>query len=209
MEFKDRLKQAMENKNATAYAIGENTIVSKQNVMGYLKQGIQPSIKFASALAEYLEVDVDWLFNGKKEEVISKNYEQNGSPYYDVDFIGGFDLVVNDQTVNPEYYINLPPYNRPGIVWCNLYGKSMEPYVFSGDRIALKEISVDSVVFGKVYGVITKAKQRTVKWIVRSPKKGCYRLVPENKDPKFGDYQDILISDIFKIFELMGAVRAF
>lgn len=164
-------------------------------------------------LEKFPDVREEWLKLGKepmlKSELASKNYDYKGSPYFNVDFIGGFDLVLEDQTVNPEYYIDLPPYNKPDILWCNLHGKSMEPYIFSGDRIAIKEIPIPDVVYGKVYGIITRAGLRTVKWIVRSPEKGCYRLVPENKDPKFGDYQDIKFEDIFKIFLVMGAVRAF
>ena len=76
----------MENKNATAYAIGEHTIVSKQSVMGYLKQNVLPSIKFASALADYLEVDVDWLLNGRDEkmgegEMLKRSRQEGGSDY--------------------------------------------------------------------------------------------------------------------------------
>lgn len=138
-----------------------------------------------------------------------KNYTHKGAPYYNVDFIGGFDLVLNDQTINPEYYISIEPYNKSGVMWCNLYGKSMEPHIFSGDKIALVERNVNDVIFGKVYGVITHAGLRTVKWVVRSAEKQCYRVVPENKDPKFGDYQDLPIKDIFKIFEILGSVRAF
>jgi transcriptional regulator with XRE-family HTH domain len=162
-------------------------------------------------LVTKLNVNREWLDTGEGEMFVEakKHYGDTGSPYYDVDFVGGFDLVMDDNTVNPEYMIDLPPYNQPGVMWCNLYGKSMEPFIMSGDRIAIKEISVEDVLFGKPYGLVTISGLRTVKWIVRSPEQGCYRLVPENKDPKFGDYQDIRVEDIRKVFLVMGAVRAF
>lgn len=40
-----------------------------------------------------------------------KSYTQ-GVPYYNVDFIGGFDIVLNDQTTTPEYLINFQKYNE-------------------------------------------------------------------------------------------------
>ena len=77
----------------------------------------------------------------RKEEVLPKvNYEYKGAPYYNVDFIGGFDLVLNDQTRNPDYYINFAPYNKEGVIWCNITGHSMEPELNNGDFIAMKEM---------------------------------------------------------------------
>ena len=45
-----------------------------------------------------------------------KSYTQ-GVPYYNVDFIGGFDIVLNDQTTTPEYLINFQKYNE-ATCWC-------------------------------------------------------------------------------------------
>ena len=45
-----------------------------------------------------------------------------GAPYYDVDFLGGFDLTFNDQTVTPEYNIDFKPFNKPGVTWVNITG---------------------------------------------------------------------------------------
>ena len=207
----------------------ERVIEVSNGYVRNISKSIQPYV-LEKISDNYPSLDITWLLIGRGEmfrseyksiasEVNSgemipsitpvKNKEFKGAPYYNVDFIGGFDLVLEDKTVNPEYCIDLPPYNKPDILWCNLFGKSMEPYIFSGDRIAIKEVPIMDVIFGKVYGVITRGGLRTVKWIVRSPEVGCYRLVPENKDPKFGDYQDVKLEDIFKVFVVMGAVRAF
>lgn len=43
---------------------------------------------------------------------------------------------------------------------------------------------------------------RTVKWVVRSNDENKIRLVPENKDSKYGDFQDIWKSDIIKVFKV-------
>ena len=64
----------------------------------------------------------------------------HGRPYFNVDFLGGFDIVLNDQTVLPEYNIDFKPYNKDGVMWCNITGHSMEPLVSSGDVIAIKEM---------------------------------------------------------------------
>ena len=57
MEFKDRLKIAIENKGVTPYAIGRDTKVSKVSVMNYLN-GTKPNIGNINILADYLGVNV-------------------------------------------------------------------------------------------------------------------------------------------------------
>lgn len=205
--FKDNLRKVMDERGVTSGIIGENTSVKRQSVDAYLK-GTNPTVENIKILSDFLNVSTDYLIKGQESKPF-KNFDFKGNPYYNVDFIGGFDLVLNDQTVHPDYYIDFFPYNKDGILWCNLYGKSMEPYIFSGDHIAIKEIQVEDVIFGKVYGIVTHSGMRTVKWIVRSPKEDCFRLVPENKDPKFGDYQDLPKIDIMRMFELLAAIRTF
>lgn len=65
MEFKDRLKIAIENKGVTPYAIGRDTKVSKVSVLNYLN-GTKPNIGNISILAEYLGVSVEWLISRRK-----------------------------------------------------------------------------------------------------------------------------------------------
>ena len=68
------------------------------------------------------QVNLDWLKSGKgdmfTEPVIIEEEPINGVPYYDVDFLGGFNEMVNDQTTIPAYFINFQPYNKKGNMWC-------------------------------------------------------------------------------------------
>lgn len=69
MEFKDRLKIAIDNSLisgsiATAYSIGKNTPVSRQSVENYLKGKQQPTIEGATIIAECLNVNINWLIKG-------------------------------------------------------------------------------------------------------------------------------------------------
>lgn len=156
----------------------------------------------------------EWLLTGegemlKKTEVEkpSINYVQKGSPYYNVDFIGGFDLVLNNQTLNPDYYIDFAPFNKDGVVWCNLTGHSMEPELSNGDYIAMKVMTdpIEYLPYGEVYGFITNS-YRTVKRMGKSDKDGFIRLIPTNKSPEYSD-QDIPISMIRKVYAVLGSMH--
>lgn len=135
------------------------------------------------------------------------NQDFQGSPYYNVDFIGGFDMVMNDQTINPDYYINYPPYNKEGVVWCNLTGRSMEPELSNGDIIALKPMTspIEYLPTGEIYAIITE-DYRTVKRIKMSDRTGFVRLIPSNKEYQ---EQEIPITMITKVYAVLGSIRKF
>ena len=142
-------------------------------------------------------------------ETPSINQDYNGAPYYNVDFIGGFDLMINNQTINPDYYINYRPFNKEGILWCNLTGHSMEPELLSGDIIALKELNtpIQYLPAGEIYGIVTE-EFRTVKRIRLSQREGYVRLIPSNKSEEYGE-QEIPISMILKVYAVLGSIRKF
>lgn len=166
-----------------------------------------------------VNININWLLTGegnmyraeseKEEKLPSVNQTYEGAPYFNVDFIGGFDLIVNDQTVNPDFYINYPPYNQPGVVWCNLTGHSMEPEISNGDIIALREVTtpIQYLPAGEIYGIVTE-EYRTVKRIRLSQKEGFVRLIPSNKSEEFCE-QEIPISMILKVYAVLGSIRKF
>ena len=159
-------------------------------------------------------VNLEWLKTGDgemfNEPVIIEEQPINGVPYFDVDFLGGFNEMFNDQTIYPAYYIDFQPYNKKGNMWCNIVGDSMSPRINSGDKICIQPVnSVDDIIFGEIYAIVTVNDMRTVKWVTRSPERGMIRLIPENKDPRYGDYQDISKTDIRHIFKVVGAIRSF
>lgn len=130
----------------------------------------------------------------------------NGKPYYDVDFVGGFDLVLNDTTTKPQYLINFRKYNDADC-WCNVTGHSMEPEIHSGDIIALKEVSNwnEFLLFGEVYGIITD-DFRTIKRVTGSDRDGFLRLIPTNRSEEFQP-QDIPKSMITRVYKVLGCMK--
>lgn len=176
--------------------------------------------KLEAILKSFPELNRDWLLYGEGEMLkptekepeieepqytISQDNKNNGVPYYDVDFIGGFDLVENDQTLIPTYRINFAQYNNADS-WVNISGHSMEPQIGHGDIIALKELYdwEDYVLYGEVYAIVTD-QYRTVKRINKSAEgKEYLKLVPINKD---FDEQDIKKSIVRKVYQVLGCAK--
>lgn len=132
---------------------------------------------------------------------------EKGRPYYNVDFIGGFDLVLNDQTTRPEYNIDFQPYNKDGVIWCNITGHSMEPAIGHGDIIAIKEVYDwnSYITFGEIYALVTNNDLRTVKIVRKGADENHYRLVPINTEEY--DEQQIEKSKITRVFAVLGCVK--
>lgn len=131
-----------------------------------------------------------------------------GVPYYNVDFIGGFDLVLNDQTITPEYLIDFQKYNNADC-WCNVTGHSMEPEINHGDIIALKKIEDKSFLpLGEVYAIVTKNDMRTIKRLGAGKTDDSYTLIPSNKSPEYSP-QQLPARMIRTIFQVLGAVKRF
>ena len=135
------------------------------------------------------------------DNVPAISYSQ-GKPYYNVDFLGGFDIIINDQTINPEYLIDFKKYEDADC-WCNISGQSMEPLISNGDIIALKQLYDwrEFLLSGEVYGIVTR-DMRTVKIVTSSQKGDDYiRLIPVNKSEEYQP-QDIpkkLVTHVFKV----------
>lgn len=139
-------------------------------------------------------------------EPVRSESPNKGAPYYDVDFLGGFDLTFNDQTINPEYNIDFKPFNKQGVSWVNITGHSMEPRINHGDIIAIKECRLEDVQYGEIYAVVLDTI-RTVKILRKSKNPDRMRYVPINEDNY--DEQEYDNSRILRIFEVLGNVSRF
>lgn len=161
--------------------------------------------------AAFPQLNMDWVLTGEGEMLNPDTPEPaksftDGVPYYDVDFLLGFDELEHPGAPNPECLIRMPGYDK-ATMWCNASGRSMEPEISNGDIIALKRIEdVSFLPYGDVYGIITTNGMRTIKRLGRSSRDGYYRLIPTNKEY---DEQEIPLTQIAVVYRVMGAMKAF
>lgn len=177
-------------------------------------------------LAYAPDVNTDWLLTGRgdmfkqhfstiqeKDEKFSEKDENPSSvsldptvgvPYYDVDFMGGFNEIFNDQTSVPACNIVAPGFEK-ATLWCNVTGHSMEPKINHGDIIALRQCTIDDIQYGEIYAVVLDSF-RTIKILRRGSTPDVLRYVPINQD--FDD-QEFPVSRIINIFEVIGSIARF
>lgn len=212
MDIRDRIIQFVDYKGISFNFFEKNIGASKS----YISNTKNISAKVVSNILRiYPELSPEWVLTGegsmlKKENAVKSNFpvksEAKGVPYYNVDFVGGFDLVINDQTTIPEYLIDFPKYNE-ATCWCNVTGHSMEPEITHGDIIALKKIEdISFLPYGEIYAIVTKNEMRTIKRIGPSQNKDCYSLIPTNKSPEYG-VQELPKEMVRIVFKVLGCMK--
>jgi SOS-response transcriptional repressor LexA len=159
------------------------------------------------SISRVYNINIEWLQTGKGEmttEVAPITSESKGVPYFDVDFTLGFDILLNDQTTQPEYYVDFPPYNKC-TCWISARGDSMTPTISAGDMIALQHIDdFRYLISGEIYAIVTKNGLRTIKRV--NDKGETLLLIPDNKS-----YEEQLIpkSEIISVFYVKGCMKAY
>ena len=220
MTIKDRILTFARDNGLKMADFCEMTGISLSNFKGVAMKSDLGGDKIVKILTCFPSLSAEWLVMGvgkmaKEDNILTDkidslpviNQSYKGSPYYNVDFIGGFDLLMNDQTINPDFYINYPPYNKDGVVWVNLTGRSMEPELSNGDIIALKPMNtpIQYLPTKEIYAIVTE-EWRTVKRIELSDRDGFIRLLPSNPEYKG---QEIPISMITRVYAVLGSIRKF
>lgn len=215
MILADRIKNLVLESGLTIPKFAEKVGFKTPQAVRELIKGRTKTLSYEAAdkiLVAYPNVSKNWLLTGEGEmynpelPVEPEISYTEGTPYYDVDFECGFDELYRPGAQNPEYLIRMPGYEK-ATLWCNATGHSMDPEISNGDIIALQLIEDFSFLpYGNIYAIITTNDMRTVKRLGRSDQPGCYRLIPTNPDY---DAQDIPISKIYKVYRVLGSMKAF
>ena len=201
------------------------------SILGITPQGLSTWIKRESFDIELVfskceGISAQWLLTGEgnmlannqtKSDFFSEIDENSldlpkvsyeigqGTPYFDVDFIGGFSEIFNSQVAVPSCNVVVPGFEKASL-WCNVTGYSMEPKINHGDIIALRECTVGDIQYGEVYAVVLDTL-RTIKILRKGSSPDVLRYVPINIQ-NF-DEQEFPIARILKVYEVLGSIAKF
>lgn len=220
-----RIQEIASNEGITIGAM-ERTIGASKGVLSRaINNGTDIQAKWLSIIVEnYPRYSTGWLLTGagsmlKDDSNGIKTIDEAtpssipatsmnpsiGTPYYDVDFIGGFDEVFNSQVNIPATNIVIRGFEKASL-WCNVTGHSMEPKINHGDIIALRQCTLNDIQYGEIYAVVLDTI-RTIKILRRSPDPDKLRFIPINTEDY--DEQEFDKSRIVNIFEVIGSISKF
>lgn len=208
----DRIKQFIDYNGIAVSAFEKSIGMSNASFGKSLRSGgAIGTDKLENILNTYPELSPSWLVSGEgpmlrgDDQPAKVSYDPSvGKPYFDVDFIGGFSEIFNDQTTLPACNVLVPGFEKAS-VWCNVTGHSMEPKINHGDIIALRECSINDIQYGEIYAVVLDTI-RTIKILRRGSCSDVLRYVPINQD---FDEQEFPISRIIRVFEVLGSIARF
>ncbi|MBQ7421323.1 MAG: hypothetical protein IJV27_04185 [Prevotella sp.] len=223
-----RIEEISRREGLTITAFERSIGASKGVLSRAINNGTDIQSKWLQIIVEkYPQYSSRWLLTGigdmvfqppkENEENFSDNpkislelskvshEEGQGVPYFDVDFLGGFNEIFNNQTVRPACNIVVPGFEK-ATAWCNVTGHSMEPKINHGDIIALRQCTINDIQYGEIYAVVLDTI-RTIKILRRGSSPDVLRYVPINIQ-NF-DEQEFPLSRILNIFEVLGSVAKF
>ena len=212
----ERIEKLMSDRGQTRNAFSSSVGIGASNFNRKML-GKQPFTKRDfSLIANATGVNREWLEFGigdmgelQQPSTPTKaepSQTSNGQPFYDVDFLLGFNEAYNDTTNVPSRYISVPGYEKADF-WCRTSGDSMKPFISNGDVIALREIQdwQSFLPMNEIYAIMTTNDLRTVKVVRRGSDDMHYTLHAYNEE--YED-QEISKASITKVYKVMGCLKS-
>ncbi|MFX1614850.1 hypothetical protein JZ925_08295 [Riemerella anatipestifer] len=167
--------------------------------------------KYESPQGEMLKSSEETPIKGEGVKVILdaeiKRTPSEGTPYYDVDFAGGWNSDEIFSLGNPSFYIQSPDFRRAEFA-TNLVGNSISKIIPSGAIVGFRQVEDWKTYFltNELYGIITKNEMRTVKRVKR--KKGDLNtlvLIPDPLEVHSGyEPEELPIDFVSKMFQVVA-----
>lgn len=196
---KQRILQFIDFKGISKNKFYINTGISNGTLDKKSGLSMESVEKFYST---YPEVSAEWLLTGKKPMLKENNLNvvaepevsytrktQDSIPYYDVDFIAGPLDTFDNQTVTPEYYMDIPEFK--GCTAFRAYSDSMEKSIKSGSILFGTKVEnwFEHLEYGQIYGIVSNDGRRYLKYIRKYKKdpNNYYTLRSEN--PDYDDFE--------------------
>ncbi|MDY3512774.1 helix-turn-helix transcriptional regulator [Riemerella anatipestifer] len=222
---KERLKEFLKYKNLSQKKFEEICGLSNGYVNS-MRKSIKPETYDEQIAPNFPELNKVWLLLGKGEMLKSseetpikgegvkvildaeiKRTPSEGTPYYDVDFAGGWNSDEIFSLGNPSFYIQSPDFRRAEFA-TNLVGNSISKIIPSGAIVGFRQVEDWKTYFptNELYGIITKNEMRTVKRVKR--KKGDLNtlvLIPDPLEVHSGyEPEELPIDFVSKMFQVVA-----
>ena len=166
--FAERLQEALRLRDMSAAELSRALGINEGTISQYKSGAYEPKQKRTQAIAEILNVSIDWLMGAdvpmreaKIEPISAENIYMR--PVYD-SVAAGFNVLAQDTVVGymPAYIPSASEQDK--YIWANVVGDSMYPKIEDGDKLLIKkQESVDS---GSVAVVLIDDEEASVKKVV-------------------------------------------
>jgi phage repressor protein C with HTH and peptisase S24 domain len=189
MDIENEILTELKRRNISVKSACEQLGVSKQTFYNKIKAS-KPDTIFLTKVKDILKIDVDKDIStdDDSQSSLQINHKKPAAliPFYNTDFIAGnAELYYNDETIYPEYYMDVPEFS--GSIAFRAFGDSMEPRIKSGNILfGVKRENWNLYLeYGQIYGVTCKDGSRYLKYIRKHADSNFLLLKSEN--PNYDD----------------------
>lgn len=220
MNVKEKIKKYLKIKGLRAIDF-EKSIGASNGYINSISKGIGGD-KLEKIRELYPDFDTVALFDSSNDSIIIENVSDNdtnkivkrvainnnGVPYYDIDYAGGWSSEEVFANQLPNFFITSPDFEKADFA-CNLIGQSISRRIPHRAVIGLRQINDWEFYFptNEVYAVLMKNELRTVKIVKRSEKEGYLTLIPDPL-PEYNqtiyEPEEVPIHFVAKMFQIVA-----
>lgn len=208
-KYNERLNQLIDNKGVTPYYLSQMTKVSQATISRLRSdETAKPSISTNKKIADYFNVNADWLLTGDGDMTEASTYDNlldNAEqalytvPLLPISAQGGAlnEFVVSVKDSDCERIIS--PISGVDFA-ITVSGDSMAPEYPSGSQILIKRINEHAFIdWGKTY-VLDTCNGTVIKNLYPSENKG--KVTCKSINPSYPSF-DISLTDIYGIYRVL------
>jgi len=192
-----RLRQVIEyyglNRTSFSAKIGMTNNVTVIRIINDADSGISFDV-LQKIGKTYPEISMDWLVMGVGRML--KDASAGSSIMFNISYFHNRSPVATD-------YLHLTGYDDCDMAFDDLVGDAMTPKIITGDIILCRTTSMDQLVFGEAYRIVTENGIILIRYLVSVTED---KLILGTENIRYRE-QEIIKSDISKIFAVKGIIR--
>lgn len=202
----DRLRSRMRERKITQDQMASRLNVSQSSVGHYLSGRRNPRKELLEAMADELEVSLDWLA-GKSDTPPVDQRDFYNVPVLDVALAAGVGSTIDMELIEEYAPVSMEWINKMGftpseLCVCYVTGDSMSPRLNDGDRVIINR---EDKIFesGKVYALAVDTELRVKRLVKRFD--NAWLITSDNKnDPAYVD--EVISHDMMDAVRVIGRV---
>ncbi len=216
-----RLRKMRKESGKTISTIARDTGISKSNLSRYERGMHQPGINILRQLAEYFEVDFDWLATGESHQEVASRVTDFPKPdtrenldlievFIEAEIAAGDPVeAMNSEPLGSLFVSSSLINNAPKDYYVfRVNGQSMHPTVAHEDVVFIRKTSDWDRANRKIVAVRLEG-EITLKRLQMNPDTGMILLIPINQEMETIMVNPENVRDIHLIGELKTIIRRF
>lgn len=179
----EKIKYIREQLGETQAQFAKRIGIARESVINYEKGSPIPDSKKPMLL------DLLHKVQHPQNAQHSKSASQSLVPYYNVDFVDGYDMVLeHSEGLKPDYFMDIPEFS--GCTAFRAYSDSMESKIKSGSILFGTKVHEwrEHLEYGQIYGIVCDDGRKYLKYIRRESHNPDDYFLLQSENERYDDF---------------------